>query len=83
MSDYSHLQLSPQGFLFDHHTGTSYSMNSLSAFILQLLLKGSSKNEICDAVCDTYEVELERAKNDLDDLFKMLQKYRLIGESVK
>jgi hypothetical protein len=80
MADYSHLQLSPQGFLFDHHTGTSYSMNSIAAFVLRLLLKGEQRDSIREAVCDTYEVAEERASLDVDEFIALLVNYRLAKE---
>ena len=79
MSAYPHLQLSPQGFLFDHRSGISYSTNRVGAFILQALMDAASRDDVLDQLVENFDVSRTRAAADLDEFLGLAGKYRLMG----
>lgn len=78
MSAHPHLQLSPQGFLFDHRTGTSYSTNRVGAFILDLVIQGETQDRILEQLVREYDVSQDRARQDMDEFLGLAGSFRLL-----
>jgi hypothetical protein len=78
-----HLHLSPQGFLFDHHSGLSFSTNSTGAFILDLVIKGRARQEILNGLVEGFEITPDRAASDLDEFFGLLRQHRVLPREKK
>jgi hypothetical protein len=78
MSPLSNLQLSPQGFLFDHSTGTSYTTNRVGVFILRRLMQGDSRVDILENLVAEYDVSRSRADQDLTEFAELMRNYRLL-----
>ncbi len=79
MSGAEHLHLSPQGFLFDHHSGISYTTNGVGAFILERWIAGRDRDRILGELRVAYEVTADRVSTDLDEFLALLRQYGLAG----
>ena len=73
-----HLHLSPQGFLFDHHSGLSFTTNSTGAFILEQVILGGSRQEILNQVVEQFDVTPDQAAFDLDEFIVQLRQHRVL-----
>jgi hypothetical protein len=78
MSGFDHLHLSAQGFLFDHHSGISYSMNTVGAFIMRLLIQGEEKDAVLERLARDYDVSRDRASQDLSEFMLLLRQHSLL-----
>lgn len=83
MGELSHLHLSPQGFLFDHHSGLSFSTNSTGAWILDRLIRGDSRQEILNGLVESFEVRPDQATLDLEEFIGALRQHRVIPRERK
>lgn len=82
-SNLSHLHLSPQGFLFDHHSGLSFSTNSTGAHILEQLIQGGERQEILNAMILHFEVTPDQAASDLDEFLANLRQNRVLPREAR
>jgi hypothetical protein len=78
MSAIAHLHLSPQGFLFDHHSGLSFSTNSTGAWILDRLIRGEAQQEILNSLVGAFEVSPDQAALDLEEFLGVLRQSRVL-----
>jgi hypothetical protein len=78
MGALTHLHLSPQGFLFDHHSGLSFSTNSTGAWILDRLIQGESRQEVLNGLVETFEVGPDAAALDLEEFLGLLRQVRVL-----
>jgi len=77
------LAVSDEGFIFDPETGNSYTVNRVGLFILELLKRGKSPQEIVKTLTDEFEVSPEEAQRDLIDFLEQLRLFGLLeGEVV-
>ncbi|WP_163327814.1 HPr-rel-A system PqqD family peptide chaperone [Desulfurobacterium thermolithotrophum] len=76
MGKLERLAISDEGFIFDPETGNSYTVNGTGIFIINLLKKGKSEDEIVRALTEEFEVDEEEAKKDIIDFLEQL---RLLG----
>ncbi|MDP2360576.1 MAG: PqqD family protein [bacterium] len=74
----AHLHLNPQGFLFDHHSGLSFSTNGTGAFILDRLIQGRTRADILRALVESWEVAPDQAATDLDEFVQALRRHRVL-----
>ncbi|MCA9648833.1 MAG: HPr-rel-A system PqqD family peptide chaperone [Myxococcales bacterium] len=76
------LAISDTGFLFDPHTGSTFSINETGLAILQGLRRGDEREALLDDLRERFEVppgtDLER---DLDELLHLLRRNGLVPES--
>ena len=84
MKAQSHLQLSAEGFLFDHYSGASFTANRSGVRILEMLIRGESRDQILQKLRSVYEVDEERLVRDLDSFLARLESHRLLrgGEAL-
>jgi len=78
MGAMDHIHLSPQGFVFDHHTGLSFSTNGTGAFILQRIIDGRERQEVLIALVEDFDVTPDQAAADLDEFLHLLRRHRLL-----
>ncbi len=74
----SELTLSDTGFLFDHNTGLTYTLNITGQFIFRLMDEGVKAPEILEKLMTEFEVTEETARKDLDDFYRQLTEMGLI-----
>lgn len=74
----SKFTLSDSGFLFDHATGLTYTLNPTGQFIFKSLQEGKSGPEILAAMLEEFEIDEETARKDLDDFFRQLREFGLV-----
>lgn len=75
------LAISDTGFLFDPHTGSTFSINDTGLAILQGLRRGDDRAAVLERVREDFEVppgaDLER---DLDELLHLMRRNGLVPE---
>lgn len=69
----SEITLSNSGFLFDHETGMTYTLNETGQYIFRGLQDGKDMDEILQGMLDEFEINESTARNDLDDYFRQLK----------
>lgn len=72
------IALSDTGFAFDPMTGQTYSLNKTGIFIVKRLKEGKSPEEIVQDMVNKFEVDEERAREDLSKFLEVLKGYDLI-----
>lgn len=55
-----------------------YALGGCGSRIWELIEKEISVSDLVDVICDEYEVELERAKEDIDEFINNLRKLNLV-----
>ncbi len=83
MATLNHLHLSPQGFLFDHHSGLSFSTNSTGAWILDRMIKGVVQQEILNGLVEDFDVSPDQAALDLEEFLTVLRQHRVLPRERK
>ncbi len=74
----SELTLSESGFLFDHATGLTYTLNPTGRFIFRQMQKGVEGPVILTLLREEFEVDETTARKDLDDFVRQLKEFELI-----
>jgi hypothetical protein len=69
----THLALSENGFLFDTHTGYTYSLNPTGTAILKDLISGLDEANVCQKLTDGFEVSKDQATRDLERFVRHLK----------
>lgn len=65
--------------ILNHNKGAYYGLDEVGVLVWDLLETGpQTLDALCDAVMDTYEVEMADCKADLDHLLKDLISERLV-----
>lgn len=72
------LAISSTGFVFDPHTGATFSANDTGLVILRALNEGLEREAIAARLCERFEVEAERAGRDLDEFLHLLRRNELL-----
>jgi hypothetical protein len=71
--------LTESGFLFDHSTGLTYSLNPTGLFVFQQIQAGKTVGEILGLMMEEFAVNEETARQDLEDYFRQLREMGFIG----
>ncbi len=74
----SELTLSESGFLFDHSSGQTYTLNPTGQFLFRELEKEKGEEELLKSLRDEYEVDEFTARRDLDDFLRSMRELGLI-----
>jgi hypothetical protein len=74
----SRLAINEEGFVFDPQTGESFTVNTSGGMIIKFLAKGSSKEEIAEALVEAYNIKLNDAHSDVRDFVDQLRFTRLM-----
>jgi len=75
----SELTISESGFLFDHSTGLTYTLNSTGQFIFRKIQDKQNAMHILNFVMQEFDVSEETAHKDLDDFVRQLKEFDLVS----
>ena len=64
--------------IFDAEKSVLYTLNETAAEIFRLLKKGLKEEEIVEKMVKKYEVKKERVEKDVKELFKELEKRKIL-----
>ncbi|MBS1261130.1 MAG: hypothetical protein MAG453_00451 [Calditrichaeota bacterium] len=64
--------LSKSGFLFDHASGQTYTLNPTGQFIFRLLEQGEESERVLPQIVAEFNVSESTARKDLDDFLRQL-----------
>jgi len=65
--------LSKSGFLFDHSTGLTYTLNPTGQFIFRMIADNKDALEIRAALTAEFEIDDDTASRDLEDFHRQMQ----------
>jgi hypothetical protein len=74
------LALSESGFLFDAHTGSTFSLNKTGTFLLRALIDGTRPEDLTELLTQHYEVNAETAGRDVEQFMFRLKDLGLLIE---
>jgi PqqD family protein of HPr-rel-A system len=74
------IAISESGFVFDSHSGDSYSINPIAAEILELIKSGKSRDEIKNSLLEKYNVTVPVLEKSLDEFMDTLKKLNIISK---
>lgn len=66
------ITLTETGFLFDHVTGLTYSVNPTGGFILQRIVDGQSAAEIIENLVREFDVSESAALKDIEAFYEQV-----------
>jgi hypothetical protein len=69
----SEITLTENGFLFDHNSGLTYTLNETGAFIFHLADKGKQAYQILAPLMKEFDIDERTAQRDIDDFFRQLK----------
>lgn len=72
------ITVSKSGFVFDHSSGLTYSLNPTGHFILQQLESEQEPNLILESLMNEFAVDNATARKDLDDFLRQLREFGFI-----
>ncbi len=70
--------LSDSGFLFDHSTGLTYSLNPTGQFIFLKLQSGLEPEKIITLITEEFAVDEITARKDMDDFYRLLKEMGIV-----
>lgn len=76
----SELTISESGFLFDHSTGLTYTLNPTGQFIFRKIQDKQNARNILSLVMEEFDVNEETAHKDLDDFVRQLKEFDLVAK---
>ncbi len=72
------ITLTESGFLFDHATGITYTLNNSGTYIMQQLLAEKEPNSILRDVMNKFEVDEREARFDIEQFVTQIKKFSLL-----
>ena len=72
------ITLTQSGFLFDHNTGLTYSLNPTGLFIFQQLQEGQEPEDLLKNILGRFFIDEDTARKDLYDYFRQLREMGLV-----
>lgn len=72
------ITLTESGFLFDHNSGLTYSLNPTGLFIFQQLQEGKEPENLLKSIVDVFSIDEDTARKDLDDYLRQLREMGLV-----
>ncbi len=76
---HSEMTLTKGGFLFDHSTGLTYTLNTTGRDIFERFQEGSEASEIVRSLIAEFEVDEETARGDLEDFVRQMRELGLVS----
>jgi len=70
--------LTESGFLFDHTTGLTYSLNSTGQFVFRRMQEEKDAEDTLRGILSEFAIDEDTARKDLDDYFRQLKELGLI-----
>lgn len=77
---FDNLYINENGFVFDHRTGLTYTVNHTGIFLLRQLLEGMPRAEIIHALGEKYDINHQTATGDFDDFLQQLVNFNLLDK---
>ncbi|MBC8216520.1 MAG: PqqD family protein [Candidatus Marinimicrobia bacterium] len=74
----SEVTISDSGFLFDHGTGLTYSLNETGQFIFTKMKEEVHANKMLELIMEEFDINEETARKDIDDFYRQLKEAGLI-----
>jgi hypothetical protein len=72
------ITLTDSGFLFDHTSGVTFTLNHTGAFIMRELLEEKDAESILTEVLRKYELEEREARFEIEQFVTQVKKYSLL-----
>jgi PqqD family protein of HPr-rel-A system len=72
--------LTKGGFLFDHSTGLTYTLNPTGSVILECLQQGNDAPGILEKLIVDFEVDAATAERDLEDFIRQMKELGLVSQ---
>ncbi len=79
-SNFTHLALSDNGFLFDTGTGLTYTLNKVGTSVLKGLMDGKDAEQIIDDTMDTFDVSFSIVQQDVELFITRLKELGISGQ---
>lgn len=70
--------LSDSGFLFDHSSGQTYTLNATGQFLFRQIEQGIEEENLMKNLLLEFDIDEATAKRDLDDFFRQLKEYGIL-----
>ncbi|MCC7429664.1 PqqD family protein [bacterium] len=70
--------ISPNGFLFDHVSGLTYTLNKTGLFILRRIGEKKNASEIVMEITEKFEVSQERANVDFQEFLVQAKEFGVL-----
>lgn len=67
------LQISNSGFVFDPHSGTTFSLNHTAVRLLGLLREGLDKDQLVETMAREYAIDSAHARRGVEDFMMSLK----------
>lgn len=74
----SHLAISDTGFIFNPHTGHTFTANETGLFFLHALKQDQPPDQISQRALAEYEVDSDQLQRDMQDFIIQLREIGLI-----
>ena len=75
------LAVSETGFVFDPHTGATYSTNPTGLRILQALKDGQGTTEVVDALSEQFDATGADVARDVEEFIRLLRHHGMLPET--
>ena len=72
------ITLTPNGFLFDHVTGLTYTVNASGGLILKHLMEGESAATTIKAMTSTFDVGESIVQKDLEEFLEQVRTFGVL-----
>jgi len=72
------ITLTPNGFLFDHVTGLTYTVNSSGGVILKNLMEGKSAATTVKALTESFDISESIAQKDLEEFLEQVRSFGVL-----
>ena len=73
------LAVSESGFVFDPHTGSTFTLNETGKAVLEGLREGCDLEELAELLDDRFEVGSADVRRDLYEFLRLLRQHGLVG----
>jgi PqqD family protein of HPr-rel-A system len=72
------LAVSESGFVFDPHSGATFSVNASALVVLQALKQGCGRASIADQLREAFDLTEGDIERDLDEFMHLLRRNSLV-----
>ncbi len=72
------ITLTPNGFLFDHVTGLTYTVNGTGGLILKHFMEGKSAATTIKAMTENFDVSESLAQKDLEEFLEQVRSFGVL-----
>lgn len=72
------LAVSDSGFLFDPHSGATFTLNSSGIVLLRGIVRGLDREQLTDELRERFELSNEDLHRDIDEFIQLLRETGLV-----